>query len=451
MQTKTSYWKGVDKIQYVGHQDKKSGLGFQYYNPDEVIGGKKMRDWLRFAVAYWHTFDQRLVDPFGDGTAQRPYDHFTDPMDLALAKVDAAFEFYDKLGVDYLCFHDRDLAPEGDTLRETNKNLDKVVDRIVDYQKTTGMKVLWNTSNMFTNPRFVEGAATSPSADIFAYSAAQLKHSLEVGKRVGAENYVFWGGREGYESLWNTNMQEEQEHAAKFFHMAKDYANEIGFDAQMLLEPKPKEPLTHQYDFDAATTIAFMKTYGLDKDFKLNLEGNHANLAGHTYQHEIRVAREAGMLGSLDANQGDKLIGWDIDEYPSNLYETTAAMYEVVENGGIGPRGGLNFDAKPRRTSFAPNDLFYGHIVGMDSFAAGLRVAMKMKEDGFLQDILDQRYASYKSGVGADIESGKADFKSLEAYAIDKPQSEWLAATSSDHLEEIKDTINHYIIDTLSK
>ncbi|KRO13996.1 xylose isomerase [Lactiplantibacillus xiangfangensis] len=451
MQTKISYWKGVDKIQYVGHQDKKSGLGFQYYNPDEVIGGKKMRDWLRFAVAYWHTFDQRLVDPFGDGTAQRPYDHITDPMDLALAKVDAAFEFYDKLGVDYLCFHDRDLAPEGDTLRETNKNLDKVVDRIVEYQKTTGMKVLWNTSNMFTNPRFVEGAATSPSADIFAYAAAQLKHSLEIGKRVGAENYVFWGGREGYESLWNTNMKAEQEHAAKFFHMAKDYANEIGFDAQMLLEPKPKEPSTHQYDFDAATTIAFMKTYGLDKDFKLNLEGNHANLAGHTYQHEIRVAREAGLLGSLDANQGDKLIGWDIDEYPSNLYETTAAMYEVVENGGIGPRGGLNFDAKPRRTSFAPNDLFYGHIVGMDSFAAGLRVAMKMKEDGFLEDIVKNRYASYGSGIGADIESGKADFKSLEKYAIDKPQSELLAATSSDHLEEIKDTINHYIIDTLSK
>ncbi|WP_338207765.1 xylose isomerase [Lactiplantibacillus paraxiangfangensis] len=451
MQTKTSYWKGVDKIQYVGHQDKKSGLGFQYYNPDEVIGGKKMRDWLRFAVAYWHTFDQRLVDPFGDGTAQRPYDHITDPMDLALAKVDAAFEFYDKLGVDYLCFHDRDLAPEGDTLRETNKNLDKVVDRIVEYQKTTGMKVLWNTSNMFTNPRFVEGAATSPSADIFAYSAAQLKHSLEIGKRVGAENYVFWGGREGYESLWNTNMKAEQEHAAKFFHMAKDYANEIGFDGQMLLEPKPKEPSTHQYDFDAATTIAFMKTYGLDKDFKLNLEGNHANLAGHTYQHEIRVAREAGLLGSLDANQGDKLIGWDIDEYPSNLYETTAAMYEVVENGGIGPRGGLNFDAKPRRSSFAPNDLFYGHIVGMDSFAAGLRVAMKMKEDGFLEDIVKNRYASYGSGIGADIESGKADFKSLEKYAIDKPQSELLAATSSDHLEEIKDTINHYIIDTLSK
>ncbi|GAB6093178.1 xylose isomerase [Furfurilactobacillus curtus] len=445
-----AYWN-VDKVPYVGTSNLKSGLGFHYYQPDKMVGGKKMRDWLRFAVAYWHTFDQRLVDPFGDGTAQRPYDKFTDPMDLALAKVDAAFEFYDKLGVDFLCFHDRDLAPEGNTLRETNANLDKVVDKIVEYQKTSGMKVLWNTSNLFSNPRFVEGAATAPYADIFAYSAAQLKHSLEIGKRVGSENYVFWGGREGYESLWNTNMKEEQEHAAKFFHMAKDYANEIGFDAQMLLEPKPKEPTTHQYDTDAATTIAFMKEYGLEDDFKLNLEGNHANLAGHTYQHEIKTAVDAGLLGSLDANQGDKLIGWDIDEYPSDLYETTAAMYEVILNGGIGPHGGLNFDSKPRRSSFEPNDLFYGHIVGMDSFAAGLLVAQRMYEDKVLEDLKDNRYASYKSGIGADIESGKADFKSLEAYAIDKPQSELIAATHSDHLEQIKDTINHYIVDTLGK
>ncbi|KRN00171.1 xylose isomerase [Loigolactobacillus rennini] len=446
-----SIWH-VDKVPYVGHKKNlKSGLAFQYYNPDEVIAGKKMRDWLRFSVAYWHTFDQRLVDPFGDGTAMRPYDKYTDPMDNALAKVDAAFEFYDKLGVDFLAFHDRDLAPEGDTLRETNRNLDKVVDKIVDYQKTSGMKVLWNTANLFTNPRFLAGAGTSPYADIFAYSAAQLKHSLEIGKRVGAENYVFWGGREGYESLWNTDMKKEQEHIAKFFHMAKDYANEIGFDAQMLLEPKPKEPMTHQYDFDAATTIAFMKEYDLDKDFKLNLEGNHANLAGHTYQHEIRVARDAGLLGSLDANQGDKMLGWDIDEYPSNLYETVAAMYEVLENGGIGPRGGLNFDAKPRRTSFEANDLFYGHIVGMDSFAAGLRVAAKMKADKVLEDIVAKRYSSYNSGIGAEIENGTTDFKQLEQYIIDKPQAELRAATASDHLEQIKDTINHYIIDTLSK
>ncbi|PWF99487.1 xylose isomerase [Levilactobacillus bambusae] len=445
------YWKGINKIEYIGHQDKKSQLGFQYYNPDEVIGGKKMRDWLRFSVAYWHTFDQRLVDNFGDGTAQRPYDKYTDPMDLALAKVDAAFEFYDKLGVDFFCFHDRDLAPEGNTLRETNANLDKVVDKIVEYQKTTGMKVLWNTSNMFSNPRFVNGAATSPSAEVYTYAAAQIKHSLEIGKRVGSENYVFWGGREGYESLWNTDMKREQDHIAKFFHMVKDYANEIGFDAQFLLEPKPKEPTTHQYDFDAATTIAFMKEYDLDKDFKLNLEGNHANLAGHTYQHEIRVARIADMLGSLDANQGDKLIGWDIDEFPSNLYETIAAMTEVVENGSIGPRGGLNFDSKPRRSSFEADDLFYGHIVGMDSFAAGLRVAVAMKEDGFLDDLVKERYSSFDSGIGAEIDNGTADMAALEKQVLDMPQSELITSTHSDHLEQIKDTINHYMIETLSK
>ncbi|KRM93359.1 xylose isomerase [Lentilactobacillus senioris DSM 24302 = JCM 17472] len=442
-------WKGINKIEYVGNSDLNSGLGFHYYNPEEVIAGKKMKDWLRFSVAYWHTFDQRLVDPFGDGTAQRPYDKYTDPMDLAMAKVDYAFEFYQKLGVQFFAFHDRDLAPEGNTLRETNANLQKVVDKIVANQKETGMQVLWNTSSLFTNPRFVAGGASSPYADIFAYSAAQLKNSLDIAKQVGSQNYVFWGGREGYESLWNTDMKREQEHLAKFFHMAKDYANEIGYDGQMLLEPKPKEPMTHQYDFDAATTMNFLKDYDLDKDFKLNLEGNHANLAGHTYQHEVRTAREANMLGSLDANEGDKLIGWDIDEYPSNLYETTAVMYEVLEAGSIGPKGGLNFDSKPRRSSFEPEDLFYGHIIGMDSFAAGLRVADKLKSDGYLEDIVSKRYSSFDSGIGADIENGKADFKSLEEYAIDIPQSDLIAATHSDHLEQIKDTINHYIVNTL--
>ncbi len=442
-------WKGINKIEYVGNSDLSSGLGFHYYNPEEVIAGKKMKDWLRYSVAYWHTFDQRLVDPFGDGTAHRPYDKYTDPMELALAKVDYAFEFYQKLGVQFFAFHDRDLAPEGNTLRETNANLQKVVDKIVANQKETGMQVLWNTSSLFTNPRFVSGGASSPSADIFAYSAAQLKNSLDIAKQVGSQNYVFWGGREGYESLWNTDMKREQEHLAKFCHMAKDYANEIGYDGQMLLEPKPKEPMTHQYDFDAATTLNFLKDYDLDKDFKLNLEGNHANLAGHTYQHEVRVAREANMLGSLDANEGDKLIGWDIDEYPSNLYETTAVMYEVLEAGSIGPKGGLNFDAKPRRSSFDAEDLFYGHIVGMDSFAAGLRVAAKMKEDKYLENLVANRYSTFDSGIGADIENGKADFKTLEEYAIDIPQADLIAATHSDHLEQVKDTINHYIVNTL--
>ncbi|OZG58237.1 xylose isomerase [Bifidobacterium tissieri] len=442
----------IDKIPYVGRKGgAKEGLGFRYYDADKMVAGKKMKDWLRFAVAYWHTFDQRLVDPFGDGTAERPYDRYTDPMDLALAKVDYAFEFYTKLGVEYFCFHDRDVAPEGDTLRETNDNLDKVVDKIEQNMKSTGVKLLWNTQNLFTNPRFVSGAATSPFADIFAYSGAQVKKSLEIAKRLGAENYVFWGGREGYENLWNTQMHREQAHMAQLFHLAADYAKEIGFDGQFLIEPKPKEPTSHQYDFDAAAALAFLKTFDLDDVFKLNLEGNHANLAGHSYQHEVRFARENGILGSLDANQGDKLIGWDMDEFPSDLYDCVAVMWEVLANGSIGPHGGLNFDAKPRRTSFAPDDLFRAHIVGMDSYAAGLLVAAKMHEDHYIEDLQADRYSSYESGIGADIESGKVTLASLEEYSLDKTQAELRAATKSDHLEQVKATINNYIIDALAE
>lgn len=438
-------------IPFVGTDDPKAGMGFRYYQPDRVVAGKTMAEWLRFGVAYWHTFNQRLVDPFGDGTAQRPFDRYTDPMELALAKVDYAFDFYTKLGVQYFCFHDRDLAPEGDTLRESNKNLDRVVDRIEQLQRDTGMKLLWNTSSLFTNPRFLSGAATSPFADIYAYSAGQLKHSLEIAKRLGAENYVFWGGREGYENLWNTDLKREQDHIARFFHMCVDYAKEIGLDAQFLIEPKPKEPTTHQYDFDAATSIAFLQTYDLADHFKLNLEGNHANLAGHTYQHEIRVARAAGMLGSLDANQGDKLIGWDIDEFPSDLYETTAVMWEIVDEGQIGPRGGLNFDAKPRRTSFTAEDLYLGHIVGMDTYAAGLLVAAKMHEDRFIEELVSTRYGSFDSGIGATVEDGSATLASLEEHALDVPQADLMKAVRSDHLECVKATINNYIIDALAQ
>ncbi|WP_182049574.1 xylose isomerase [Changpingibacter yushuensis] len=441
----------VDAIPFVGKASKVQGLGFRYYEPERIVAGKPMKDWLRFAVAYWHTFDQRLVDPFGDGTAQRPYDRFTDPMDQALAKVDYTFEFYRKLNVKYFCFHDRDLAPEGDTLRETNAKLDRVVDRIAELQAETGITPLWNTSSLFTNPRFVSGAGTSPYAKVFTYSAGQLKHSLEIAKRLGSENYVFWGGREGYENLWNTDLRREQEHMARLLQMSVDYAKEIGLDAQFLIEPKPKEPTTHQYDFDAATTIAFLKTHGLDDHFKLNLEGNHANLAGHTYQHEIRVARVAGMLGSLDANQGDKLIGWDMDEFPSDLYETTAVMWEVLDEGQIGPHGGLNFDSKPRRTSFTAEDLFRGHVVGMDTYAAGLLVAAQMHEDRFIEDLVGERYSSFDEGVGVSIENGDANLSTLEELALDVPQSELLAATHSDHLESVKGTINNYIVDTLGQ
>ena len=443
----------IDKIPYVGREKgPQEGLAFHYYDADKVVAGKKMKDWLRFGVAWWHTFDQQLVDPFGTGTAQRPwYGRYSDPEDEALAKVDYAFEFFQKLGVEYFCFHDRDIAPEGDTLRETDKNLDKVVDKIEENMKSTGIKLLWNTSSLFTNPRFVSGASTSPFADIYAYAGGQLKHSLEIAKRLGAENYVFWGGREGYENLWNTQMKREQEHMAKFFHMCHDYAKEIGLDAQFLIEPKAKEPTMFQYDFDAATAINFLRTYDLMDVFKLNLEGNHANLAGHTYQHEIRTAREAGVLGSLDANQGDKLIGWDMDEFPTDLYETSTVMWEVLAEGQIGPHGGLNFDAKPRRTSFAAEDLFRSHIAGMDSFAAGLLVAAKMHEDKVIENLQAERYSSFDSGIGATVENGTASLASLEEYALDIPQAKLIEATKSDHLESVKATINNYIIDALAE
>ena len=443
----------IDKIPYVGREKgPQEGLAFHYYNADKVVAGKKMKDWLRFGVAWWHTFDQQLVDPFGTGTAQRPwYGKYSDPEDEALAKVDYAFEFFQKLGVEYFCFHDRDIAPEGDTLRETDKNLDKVVDKIEENMKSTGIKLLWNTSSLFTNPRFVSGASTSPFADIYAYAGGQLKHSLEIAKRLGAENYVFWGGREGYENLWNTQMKREQEHMAKFFHMCHDYAKEIGLDAQFLIEPKAKEPTMFQYDFDAATAINFLRTYDLMDVFKLNLEGNHANLAGHTYQHEIRTAREAGVLGSLDANQGDKLIGWDMDEFPTDLYETSTVMWEVLAEGQIGPHGGLNFDAKPRRTSFTAEDLFRSHIAGMDAFAAGLLVAAKMHEDKVIENLQAERYSSFDSGIGATVENGTASLASLEEYALDIPQSKLIEATKSDHLESVKATINNYMIDALAE
>ena len=443
----------IDKIPYVGREKgPQEGLAFHYYDADKVVAGKKMKDWLRFGVAWWHTFDQQLVDPFGTGTAQRPwYGKYSDPEDEALAKVDYAFEFFQKLGVEYFCFHDRGIAPEGDTLRETDKNLDKVVDKIEENMKSTGIKLLWNTSSLFTNPRFVSGASTSPFADIYAYAGGQLKHSLEIAKRLGAENYVFWGGREGYENLWNTQMKREQEHMAKFFHMCHDYAKEIGLDAQFLIEPKAKEPTMFQYDFDAATAINFLRTYDLMDVFKLNLEGNHANLAGHTYQHEIRTAREAGVLGSLDANQGDKLIGWDMDEFPTDLYETSTVMWEVLAEGQIGPHGGLNFDAKPRRTSFAAEDLFRSHIAGMDSFAAGLLVAAKMHEDKVIENLQAERYSSFDSGIGATVENGTASLASLEEYALDIPQAKLIEATKSDHLESVKATINNYMIDALAE
>lgn len=435
-----SYFGNIEKIKFEGKQST-NPLAFKFYNPDEVILGKSMRDHLRFGVAYWHSFTGEGADPFGAGTAIRDWNKYSG-MDLAKARVDACFELVNLLDVDYFCFHDRDIAPEGDTLQETNKNLDEIVALIKQNMQSSGKKLLWNTANMFTNPRFTHGASTTSNADVYAYAAAQVKKALEHGKELGSENYVFWGGREGYETLLNTDMGLELDNMARFMHMAVDYAKEIGFDAQFLIEPKPKEPSKHQYDFDAATTIAFLQKYDLIKDFKLNLEANHATLAGHTFEHELQVARINGVLGSMDANQGDLLLGWDTDEFPTDLYNSTLAMYEVLQNeGGIG-RGGVNFDAKVRRNSFDAIDVVYAHIAGMDAFARGLQVAGKLLEDRALENIKEDRYDSFKTGIGADIVAGKANFKTLEAYAMKNNP----IANKSGRTEYIKNIINQYLI-----
>ncbi|MFC6465747.1 xylose isomerase [Marinilactibacillus sp. GCM10026970] len=440
-----AYFDNINKIQYEGATSK-DPLAFKFYNPTEKVGDKTMEEILRFGVAYWHTFTEDLSDPFGAGTALRPWDKYSDPMDKAKARVEAAFELFEKLGVPYFCFHDFDIAPEGSSLKETLENQDIIVDMFEDYMKDSKVKLLWNTVNNFSHPRFVHGAATSNNADVFAYAAAKVKKGLEVGKRLGAENYVFWGGREGYESLLNTNMGLELDNLAKFFHMAVDYSKEIGFDAQFLIEPKPMEPTSHQYDYDVAHGYAFLQKYDLADKFKFNIEANHATLAGHSFDHELRYARINGMLGSVDANQGHPHLGWDTDEFPTDLNATTLAMYEILKNGGLGS-GGLNFDAKVRRTSFHADDLFKAHVVGMDSFALGLKVAHKLIEDRALESIVDNRYRSFNQGIGKEIREGKTDFKKLQDYALrlDDIQNE------SGQLEEIKAILNQYLVTTLAK
>lgn len=436
-----SYFGNAAKIQYEGKQSQ-NPLAFKFYNPQEIILGKTMEEHMRFAVAYWHSFTGTGADPFGSGNMVRGWDKYSG-MDLAKARVEGAFELLEILDAPYFCFHDRDIAPEGDTIQETNRNLDAIVAMIKDYMKTSGTKLLWNTANLFTHPRFVHGAATTSNADVFAYAAAQVKKALEVGKELGAENYVFWGGREGYETLLNTDLQLELDNLGRFLHMAVDYAREIGFDAQFLIEPKPKEPTKHQYDFDAATSISFLQKYNLTDFFKLNIEANHATLAGHTFEHELRVSRINNMLGSIDANQGDMLIGWDTDEFPTDLYSTTLAMYEILLNGGIG-KGGVNFDAKVRRGSFEPDDLIHAHIAGMDSFARGFQVAAKLIEDRVLEDVIDRRYKSFAAGIGQEIVSGKANFHTLEAYALKNNP----IRNESGRLEMIKAIINQYLTTT---
>ncbi|MFP3846247.1 xylose isomerase [Priestia filamentosa] len=435
-----TYFGSVNKVFYEG-KDSNNPLAFRYYNPEEIIGNKTMKEHLRFSVAYWHTFTADGTDPFGAATMQRSWDKYQG-MDLAKARVEAAFELFEKLGVPFFAFHDRDIAPEGNTLKETNENLNVIIAMIKEYMKTSNVKLLWNTANMFTHPRFVHGAATSCNADVFAYAAAQVKKGLETAKELGAENYVFWGGREGYETLLNTNLKLELDNLARFMHMAVDYAKEIGFTGQFLIEPKPKEPTTHQYDTDAATTIAFLKQYNLDKYFKLNLEANHATLAGHTFDHELRVARVHGLLGSVDANQGDPLLGWDTDEFPTDLYSTTLAMYEILQNGGLGC-GGLNFDAKVRRGSFELEELVYSHVAGMDAFARGLKVAHKLIEDRVFEDVIAERYHSFTEGIGLDIVEGRANFHTLEQYALNNNSIQ----NKSGRQERLKAILNQYILE----
>ena len=433
------FFPGIKKIGFKGPKSK-DYLSFKWYNPEEKVAGKTMRQHLRASVAFWHTFKGTGQDPFGMPTYVRSWCTSSDPMKVAEATMRAAFEFFTKLGVDYYCFHDRDIAPEADTLTETNKRLDKIIALAKKLQRDTGVKLLWNTSNMFSHPRFAHGAATNPDARVFAYAAAQVKKMLEAGLELGAKNYVFWGGREGYETLLNTDMKRELDHLAAFLRMAVDYARKIGFKAQFLIEPKPKEPTKHQYDFDAATVISFLRQYGLERHFKLNIEANHATLAGHTFEHELLVASMNGMLGSVDANRGDLLLGWDTDQFPADVYSTAMAMSVILGQGGLGS-GGLNFDAKVRRGSTDPEDLFVAHIGGMDSFALGLKIAAGLRKDGALSSFVAKRYSSYDRGIGRKIEAGKTSLKELEAFTLKNGEPE----QRSGKQEVLENILNKYM------
>jgi xylose isomerase len=434
------FFPNIPKIAYEGPKSD-NPLAFRWYNPNEMIEGKSMRDHLRFAVVYWHTFRGTGSDPFGSATMVRPWEDGTDSVEMACTRVKAAFEFIQKLDAPYYAFHDRDVAPEGNTLAESNKNFDRVADVLAAEQKRTGIKLLWGTANMFSNPRFMHGAATSCNADVFAYGAAQVKKCLEVTNRLGGENYVFWGGREGYQCLYNTDMKRELDHLARFFHMAVDYAKKIGFKGKFLIEPKPKEPTKHQYDSDAAACINFLRAYDLMPYFKLNIETNHATLAGHEMMHELDYAGMQGALGSIDANTGDLLLGWDTDQFPTNYYLTAQIMLMIMKHGGIGA-GGVNFDAKVRRESFEPVDLFYAHIGGMDAFARGLKIAAAIRAEGKLQSFVKDRYASWDSGIGAMIESGKTTFEDLERYMLEKGNP---TVNQSGRQEFLENLFNRYI------
>ncbi|MCP4752359.1 MAG: xylose isomerase, partial [Proteobacteria bacterium] len=398
-------------------------LSFKYYDADALIDGESMAQHLRFSIAYWHCFKGVGRDIFGDGTFSRSWNNVNDPLIEAEQTLDAAFEFFGKLGVNFYCFHDRDLAPEGETFAESCRNLELMVEKAGAKQRETGIKLLWGTANLFNHPRYAHGAATNPDPRVFAHAAAQVKHAIAATQELGGENFVFWGGREGYETLMNTDMKREQEHLARFFHLAVDYARSIGFTGQFLIEPKPMEPTKHQYDFDAATVLGFLSGHDLLDHFKLNIEANHATLSGHTFEHDLTIASQAGKLGSVDANQGDLSLGWDTDQFPTDLNDAVRAMIIILNQGGLGS-GGLNFDAKLRRGSTDPVDLFHAHIGGMDTYARGLIIARKIIDDGVLSEFVNKRYSGYEKGIGRKIGSGDTSFDELEAYVLENGEPE---------------------------
>lgn len=430
----------IKPIQYEGPSSK-NPLAFKHYNPDEVIEGKTMKEHLRFSVVYWHTMRGSGADMFGVGTMKRPWEDGTNSLKMALKRVPVMFEFCQKLGVPYYAFHDRDVAPEGRNLRESNKNLDVVAKELKKFQKDTGIKLLWGTACLFVNPRFMHGAATSPNADVFAYAAAQVKKAIEVTHELKGEGYTFWGGREGYSTLLNTDMKRELDHLAAFLHMAVEHKQKIGFKGQFYIEPKPKEPTKHQYDSDAAACLNFLREYKLLGQLQLNLETNHATLAGHSMQHDMEVAAAAGALGSIDANTGDLLLGWDTDQFPTDIYLTTQCMLTLLKAGGF-KTGGTNFDAKVRRESFEPVDLFHAHIGGMDAFARGLKIAAAIRKDGRLDAFVRQRYSSYDSGLGKLIEKRKVGFKELSDYALKLGE---VKTNQSGRQEFLENLINEFI------
>ncbi len=431
------FFPGISKIKYEG-PGSKNLLAFRHYNPVQTVLGKTMEEWLKFSVCYWHTFRGTGSDPFGPGTIKRPWDDGSNSVDNAKRRMDAAFEFFQKLGNPFWAFHDRDIAPEGASLAETNKILDQVVAHAKGLQKHTGVKLLWGTANLFSHPRYMNGASTNPDAHVLAYAAAQVKKAMEMTVELGGIGYVFWGGREGYQSLLNTDLKRELDHLARFLRMAADYKKEIGFKGVLLIEPKPKEPTKHQYDFDAATVMGFLRTYGLEKEYQLNLEANHATLAGHSFEHDLELASRYGQLGSIDANTGDPQLGWDTDQFNMDAKSTTLAMMVVTNQGGLS--AGINFDAKLRRESTDIEDMFIAHVGAMDAFARGLVNAAKIREDKVFSDLIQKRYSSYDSGIGAQIEAGTTNFRELEKWVLEAGEPKQISGKQ----EKFESLLNHY-------